>query len=1202
MMQYLRMPVILCLSIICCADVFSQGIISLESGDFENVDVTAARKQNRFGAFVFRPDGWTIVSEPENVGAGAKSLVLCNTMIIYADIPEKLRGKSLELSFLAKGDCSLWYWTGQDLTYMIEKETDGKGNVISAGDQVRPIYCNFLGWDGKFPHKYPNYTEFKICFPPLSPKTSRVEIVLEQDSRFKYNIATAPRKFYLDNVALKAYDIPFYKDYSLKPLKGTDYSFETGKWKYNPTHVHVPEGGKSVVIRENAAFRLNLPLEQLKGKSLEVMLRAKGSGKLNVSLDTGGAGMIRKTVDSASELTETETPRIFRFSEVRCDSDKLLLQIDAKDKAVISDLKINVSDRPLIPYPRNMHQIPGEVLPANYIEGRSPDLGGLVNIAPFADVSNADRYEARLNRVVDGSLGTLCKDTVEFRFKEPVRVSELRLTLPPVSMLIHADTTGAGKYDTVILEELNGLNFGTWGNLREYVWFRHKFSSPMKLYGIKYTGGCNEFQILATPKDAADIMKKNPEKALAPAPLLSLGEKTDVPDAKKEDRLRFGFCLEPWMFDVPSIMDGYYKKETPMPKVEDWKMWQKIVSDFKALNANFILLFPPHTLLIPPGATPRPGPYPAPVMWPSSVWYLNQPFNLLAEMNRSCRENDILNFVIPREWLFLDKAPKEQVVFACEIAECGSDGVPMGFDEQMIQTGCTLRNIEPVKDSNTEEQKAQILKNNEEAEAFLKKYKTQKIPSSKMDSEAVRLGHLWRLGRIAEYMAEIKKVSAEANPGSLTFGAFGGNDLRNRLSIAGPHDAWGFEGKTDVMGGDGTYWGIGEAPLGSYRPVAETADYASMSPGRRVLATLNFNWGIRWDAAKQAYRNPLVYDDYPDTALYGTVLTCFFNKAEFIDFWRYNFMDEFGGPKVRQAVASAGRMSAVLSAWGGKKAGVPKDVLVLRSRTSEDWWYLKQEFLPENMSVPVSGREWFQDAGHRSGVHVAALKEQGFNQFDWLVSQLVGGSVPFEVYLMNRPEAYRDIITKYKVIILPFPYAVSVESAALLKKAADNGVKIISLSGCGQGAVDELGELHKDGPILDQMVKAGYISVFDIDVINGKNTMALQESFGKLLAEKFGANGPSVKMQRHGMHDVQCFMLDVSKTEKLVLLVNYSGRDTSVNLSVKMPKGTYRMQVCTIQDVRAGLIGGKTSLSENELENFRIELPREDAKILRIFR
>ena len=141
----------------------------------------------------------------------------------------------------------------------------------------------------------------------------------------------------------------------------------------------------------------------------------------------------------------------------------------------------------------------------------------------------------------------------------------------------------------------------------------------------------------------------------------------------------------------------------------------------------------------------------------------------------------------------------------------------------------------------------------------------------------------------------------------------------------------------------------------------------------------------------------------------------------------------------------------------------------------------------------------------------------------------------------------------------------------------------------------------RGGPALRDLVADGKITVFPIDVIGTRNSAELEESFRKVLSEALAArNGPSLTLRRPGRHDVQCYMLEKSPAEKLVLLVNYSERDTAVDLGVKLPPGTYRMEICGLEDTARGRIGGKTEFTDEALKNFRVELSRDEIMMLRI--
>lgn len=1179
--------------------------IPVEKGGFEDEESAFGMESkqsvgNTWGAWTFTDKAWGL-AEPKDVGDGEVSVILMEPAVITLDVPPALRGQSVELTFIGKGDASFASYHGNDTNYITALTLDKRGKTVRE-TKLKSIYSDFAG-----NAKYPAYRKFKVLFPPIPSDASKIAVTINQnDSQREYIDNTVVRKFFIDNVKVRAFGQRFYTDLQPSPFKGLDYeldkpSFST-VWTFEKDKAKLVKdektGSMALAIKKDAKLTLKLPAEKLKGKSIELSFKARGTGKVTpeIVLGDGKGDKLKTSYRSLSPLSQDLTTQFAWFTELPDKAVKCELQISASNVAEIQDMKISVSDRPLVPYPPNVHMIPGEKLPPDYFEGRHPSEDGLVNIAPYSEVTTKE-FSYWPRAAVDGSLGTVAKGEIEFRYEKPQKVSQIRFTIPQASILIYADTKGNGVYDTPVVENLRGLSFSTWADLPEYVWFRKNFEQPLSVYGIKFIGTANEFQILAKKEDADAIVKEKAVKALAEnVPALSLGKEIEVADAKPEDQLRIGFTLESWMFGVQGRMDKYYKSNIEPGNMKDWSEWKTLLADFKQMKANFILMFPPQTNVMPPGVKPRQGAYPTPPMWNSEVWYVSQPFSILKDMAASCRENNITLFTIPRAWMFKEGVANPQVIYAREIAEQGSDGVPVCVDEHAIGTSSPFPKKIEITASMTDAQKEKAEKENARVKSFQTRWNTQELPVKKEDSEIFRKFHIWNLENIAKWMNDINTVSKAVNPKSVTFGGFSTTDYyKDRFSTVSETDLWGFKGNVDVIGGDATYFGVGDA-LGTHAPAIGIQTYRASTPTRRAMATNNLNWGMEYDYALKKLKNPLVYDDYPSAAYYGGALSVFFNKGEFLDFWRYNYMD-MKGPETRKAITRACHMAATLSAWGGKNAQIPKDVMVLRSRASEDWWQLKNMFA-ESPAAADSDKWWL--IGNGDSKPAGAIQTQGLTQYWWLMTQLNEIAIPHEVYYQDQPKGYADVIDKFKVIILPFPYSVSEEEFALLKKASDAGAKIIAFGGCGMGQVNGIGTAYKK-PMLEDMVKSGKITMFDIDVVGKPNSSKLRSNFKDTLLKQLGDNR-SLTLTRMLDMDVQANVLEVSPTEKLVLLVNWSERDTAVDLGLKMPPGTYKMISRNLDNVTEAKIGGKEQFSEKDLAAFRVNLVKEEAKILRIYK
>ena len=887
---------------------------------------------------------------------------------------------------------------------------------------------------------------------------------------------------------------------------------------------------------------------------------------LSVVMPDGKRQSVRADSTTEVMLFNTELPYVARFRQVPTNAVSAVLSVSASGKMEVSRPVFTLSDAKYAA-PKAFELVASNNLPKCYSYGREFTLPpGTVDLTDLASERSVGQFDSRLSRMTDRSFGTFTAEPTVLEFAESVAVSEVRLTLPRTCVYFLADTTGDGVFDTKLAELTDPINCASWSALDDYVWYVCRLKKPARVRSLLVIGGANEVRVIG-PKKGNPPM---PNARLTSASALSFDTNKAVRVTKVgKEPLRFGFCLEPWMFGSERYFGDFHYRHKPMTPVADWKPLNDVFADFASLNANFILLFPPSTCVMPDKKMQKRGQYPFPLMWPSKVWYVNQPHDVFSEFNRACHARDIENFTIPREWLWSPEARQAktlpQITLAEEIASRGADGVPVCRDEDTFGTGVKVRP--------------------EEEDAYRKWSGRTRLPPKDIteDSLDVRLGYLWNLRRVANVMSEIHDRTKKINPKALTFGGFGGCDgvtTRLRTSSVSGHDVWGFEGKCDVIGGDGNYYGVGPEGHGpgfeSYTPCVQTATQVAYSRKRLAMATVNFNWGARWKDGK--YFRPLVCDDYPLVAYTGGALAVFFNKCPYLNFWRYNFMDEWGGPPVRAAVKKGGLMVRTLSDWGGREATIPKDVLVLRSRTSEDWWAIRNY---QKFDVPRYLRD--------------TRRIDGYKSYEWVTCRLVENGVPFEVYLLHRPETWATRAKDYRVVILPFSYSISDAAVKALREAVASGTKVIVVGNGLMGSTDDMGE-----PRAVNAFDGLCASRFSLDPTLESNTIDKAMKFRKVVWSALGEPGPSVKLQRQPKEDVQVYALERSPTEKFLMVANWSEHETTANVGLSLPSGRYTVEVCDGTGVWPGTIGGEKSPSNNDLGSFAVKLSKDETLLLRV--
>ncbi|MBI2431761.1 MAG: hypothetical protein HYV26_02700 [Candidatus Hydrogenedentes bacterium] len=217
---------------------------------------------------------------------------------------------------------------------------------------------------------------------------------------------------------------------------------------------------------------------------------------------------------------------------------------------------------------------------------------------------------------------------------------------------------------------------------------------------------------------------------------------------------------------------------------------------------------------------------------------------------------------------------------------------------------------------------------------------------------------------------------------------------------------------------------------------------------------MNYSWG---SAAPD--KNPLCAETYPHICYIGAVLGGAVNGATSLNFWRYNHAVNLDPiQRRREGVKLAFSMLDTLAAWGGRTARIPQDIAILRSRASEDWFQLKVLY------------------GDYPGDRIDNTR--GFDHFHWLALQLLQNGYLFETYFQDHAEAWEHA-ESFKVIILPFPYSMSMTAFGTLAAAVAKGVRVIAIG--ARGETDELGNPYPQ-PLLKGLNDDGKVGYFDPDL------------------------------------------------------------------------------------------------------------------------
>jgi len=924
------------------------------------------------------------------------------------------------------------------------------------------------------------------------------------------------------------------------------------------------EGSKAVRIDKGFLFPEGIPIEESDiGKPVTLYCQAKGVGRLHVFFgssdgqrSTHGPWNTRQTFFA---LTDEYLPYSYTWKEIPGGSTSVSVSFGEHERAskYLDDVRI-VIGQPADP--------PAETTE----EARIPEGIELVNVAPHAKIKTLP-YGTLVDRMVDGIPGTgltlekhplITSRTYEFLYDTPQQIAKIRFTLPSVSFVIWADTTGDGEYDRRLALEPRYKKVGYWG-MKEWTYYEKTFWPPVSAHAVKIVnyGGIQalfEVQILVPESRLAGQTVRRPPLPTTGVPVVELGDLVHVPPPEPGKRYLQGFHVEPWMFDCPGWL-----RQDPRPPLDDWPPFQKMLNEMKRMHANLVWLFPPRTWVRVEG---REGLYPYDVMWPSKFAKYSHPENLLREFCDVMHREGFTVFAQFRatHWKPLPKPDdvKERPVLSWsyrntfkglveEMTAAGLDGVPLCLDEQWFGG---IRN--PASGA-----KQQWTK-----EAFGKRWNVEGFPETLEDTELARRWCLFHYEQVGRAMREIAQAASKLDPDVRTVTNIGPEGYFNsRLERGIAYDVFGFAAGIDYLGTD-PYHTREDGDLGYYRASAVTKRLQAGTPKRGSVVTLNFPW-----AWADIDKHPMVYDDAtPPVSTYGQVIGSAMQGGTAFAYWRYNLAFVTKYDKYPELAFS---ILDTLAAWGSTQARIPRDIAVLKSRASEDWWQLRVRY---------------GEHGQR------ADETRGHTYAKWMEEFLLRHDYPFELYFQDQPDSYQDL-AEFQLVILPFPYSMSRKAFQQVEKALEAGTKILVFD--RKGETDEIGVPYEK-PLLEDWIEQGKVTFISDDVPVCGHFPEFVSQMKKTVDRLLGTR-KTLSVETYGC-DVQVGCLEKSAKEKFIILLNWDDRDAVVDLGVCVPPATggYRVLQRDMEETRTLSIEGQKTWTSRDLRKFRLPVRKWEVKAL----
>ena len=419
-------------------------------------------------------------------------------------------------------------------------------------------------------------------------------------------------------------------------------------------------------------------------------------------------------------------------------------------------------------------------------------------------------------------------------------------------------------------------------------------------------------------------------------------------------------------------------------------------------------------------------------------------------------------------------------------------------------------------------------------------YKTTglKAPSKpRVFTEELARWKLFRYELVASWFARFDSLRDKNNPVIFTTMLRPGENKRTSYGIA--YDVIGKLGKIDVMSSD-PYWS-NDNYLDNYYFANEVQKLLGATRTRKAEVTIQATPRF----TNKEYEHSIM--------LVGPIFSSIMHGATGINIYRQDYLLQ---QRTGEVVKKIFNLIRLIGKLGFANKTSDKDVAVLYSRASEDWWYLR----------------YFDNPILSTYAHLIqnAVTEVLFRE-----------GIDFDLYYLDDLNGWSELIN-YKAVILPFPYSVSQSAADSIKILADKGVKIIALN--ANGEVNEYG-VEYETPLLmliSNIVKGG------VRIEHAAYSDVKTDLFTVLRLAGVKVN-PLIK-NRNGKR-VECKLRRHHVNKNVVVFcINWDSRVNDVKLGLKLDEGNYSIQKITIDKVIPLSFKGETVNSAEELREITLEM------------
>ncbi|OGV31214.1 MAG: hypothetical protein A2020_00490 [Lentisphaerae bacterium GWF2_45_14] len=258
------------------------------------------------------------------------------------------------------------------------------------------------------------------------------------------------------------------------------------------------------------------------------------------------------------------------------------------------------------------------------------------------------------------------------------------------------------------------------------------------------------------------------------------------------------------------------------------------------------------------------------------------------------------------------------------------------------------------------------------------------------------------------------------------------------------------------------------------------------------------------------------------------------------------------------------------------EAAPPKNIAMLYSRASEDWYQLRNGYI-QSASPLMMSKTWGNDWLNIFSKKITPERtEENFAQMEgyiWhqaIMDLFTSRGYPYELFYLDNPESLKEL-NDYRTIIIPFAYSISDESVERLEDAIDNGVKLIVIN--RKGETDEMGQVRK-APALEKFRGQKNVEIIEFD-IKGKGECDLASA----IIPKLDIKTPSFRVMDENLYGrIFCFFLE-KDNRYFATLVNFDQREIPVE--IRLPG-----EIRSIEAISGDGIS-KASLNDSDIFTFK---------------